>query len=202
MQTYPRRVPDDQTESSRRVRRAKVRRKGERKGATVRNTSPLAPKRRGTESFHAHDGLFLSTQLDSLAEQIRPTSSEQALAPRPGECGERTINRRQRAPAFLLSERAAQRCLSRAGGAHIALPEPHERGARTDEGRSLDERLARERISDANIAIEVRQRRNSSHPRLVVLDHDRQPESQFTQPDCGRILIHTMNGTREHVSAN
>jgi hypothetical protein len=67
---------------------------------------------------------------------------------------------------------------------------------------AADVRGRRERVADAHVVVEVRERRDGHRVHLVALDDDREPQPQLAQPHCRRVHVHAEDGAREHVAAH
>src|SRR5207248_2462220 len=108
----------------------------------------------------------------------------------------------QHALALLAVQYAGEVVFAHPGCAHVAAPQlghPGTSGHRED-GLSCEPR-ADQRVTNAHVAIEVRQRRDTLRLGLVALDHDGQPETQLAEPDRRGTTVDTENRTRQDVAS-
>ena len=202
MQADPRRIPDHQIEAKPGVRRTEVGGKGEGQGAVARNVASLTTQRGTAQALYTHFVALLRSRLHALAEEIRRSPGEKPLTSQAGERVEVAVDRRERAAPFLACQRAPEWRLPRTGSAHIALAQPNKDRRWPHDGRRLRESLAGQCVSHADVAVEVGQRRHGGHSGLLALDHHREPEAQLTEPHCGGIDVHSVNGARQYVAPN
>jgi hypothetical protein len=98
-------------------------------------------------------------------------------------------------------ELALERALPRAGSTSVAPAQARDARAAGHDGR-VAERASAERIADANVAIQIRQWRNAQRVRLVVLDHDREPEAQLAEPHGRGVDVDAEDRSGEEGAAD
>jgi hypothetical protein len=65
---------------------------------------------------------------------------------------------------------------------------------------SADKCASRERIADADVPIEVRERNNPHWISVGTFDNDRQPQAELAQPDGHGTVVNTKNRSAEHAA--
>jgi hypothetical protein len=139
--------------------------------------------------------------LDACAEQITAAQRGDDIAASAGNVGESRIDGPSRRVAFRDGERAGERALANSGRARVSLAQTRERMRRA-RGCGHDECIARERITHANLRVEIRQRRDTMRVNPRCFDHDRKPEAQFAEPDGGGFAINAEQLARENVATD
>ena len=117
------------------------------------------------------------------AEQITTTSRDDEIATAKLERRQVCVERDQRASSLGAIKLVAERFFSRAARVGVSLAESAERGAAAKANVVVAEGSAGQRIADANVSIEVRERQNGGGVALVALDDDGEPEAKLAQPD-------------------
>ena len=162
MQANPGRIAEHDVEATSRVRVGKRGAEEKRKRATIDDAAALIAQRSDVLATTLQLSSIVRSRRAALAEQVARSLCREKL--RAGEPRRRdfTIDLGERPAPLFAVEHASETVFPRAGGAHVTLAQLHEpraAGHRKDVSR---ESSSDEGVTDADIAVEVRQGRHAA----------------------------------------
>ena len=201
MYANPGRIADDDVESTGSGNVGEVRRKGEgKRGAFAQRFDFVSDiSQAAADSLEAQTCLVIGRMPQS--EQVSGTYKHQQLLALGVEANSSTRQDIDGGGALEPVKSARQRELSRPGGSHVSSAKTRQ-FATTSYGASIVECGSAERVANADVPIEIRQRRNPHWIWLVTLDDYREPETELAQPHRHRIEVDAEDGRRQNATAN
>src|SRR5438309_6682788 len=173
MDSYPRWVADDQVEAAGCRDVGEMRTEGEGKGRAVAERLDFVPyvSQATTNAFESDTCLMIGCVPES--KQVLGAQQHQQLLALGAETNSSTRKNVDCRRPFELVERASQSQLAGAGGSHVSAAKAGQL-ATAGAAAAIVECAAGEGISDADVPVEIRERRNAHWIGLVALDHNRQ----------------------------
>src|SRR6185437_10941710 len=199
---HPGRIADDKIESTARGDVGEVYAEGERQRTTGGDSPAKGSQLRGRAAK-----LIRGAPLDGGIpapgpEQIAATSCDDQIAATLSHELELAVEHRDGARAFGALERSGERDLANAGCTTVSLAKMSERRRRAGVHVALGERPAGQRVTDADIAIEVGKRYDGGWIALGAFDDDGEPETKLREPHRGRVDVDAEDRAREHVATD
>ena len=142
---------------------------------------------------------FIAQRAAPAAKEVAPARSRNQRSPlgrRPAPAARRARPPARPVPGAI--ERAAERTLSGPRRPRITSSEQGRAGATPRERKVA----TRECVPATDVVVQVGKRRDTRRTRCGMVDHQRQPQSQFAQPDRRRIHVDAENRLCHHVATN